>query len=102
MIARIYKPSRSVSQSGFANSKSWVLEIEPTASRDVEPLMGWTSSMDTRSQVVLRFSSRAEAEAYARKNGFSYLVDSEQKIVVTPKSYSDNFRYIPPKDRVSS
>ena len=36
MSARIYKPSKTAVQSGFANTKSWVLDFEPDAlsSRD--------------------------------------------------------------------
>ncbi|MGB6589647.1 MAG: NADH dehydrogenase ubiquinone Fe-S protein 4, partial [Pseudolabrys sp.] len=29
MSARIYKPSKTAVQSGFANTKSWVLDFEP-------------------------------------------------------------------------
>ena len=44
MTARIYKPSKTAMQSGFANTKAWVLDFEPEQPREVEPLMGWTSS----------------------------------------------------------
>ena len=42
-------------QSGFGNTKGWVLDFEPEAPRRVEPLMGWTSSSDMRQQLRLRF-----------------------------------------------
>ena len=57
MTARIYKPARTAMQSGTAKTKGWVLEFEPEAPRVVEPLMGWTSSTDMKSQVRLRFAS---------------------------------------------
>ncbi|HUD50426.1 NADH dehydrogenase ubiquinone Fe-S protein 4, partial [Parvibaculum sp.] len=49
--ARIYKPSRNAMQSGKAKTKKWMLEFEASAARKVEPLMGWTSSPDTNTQV---------------------------------------------------
>ena len=69
MVARIFRPAQSAMQSGLARTKSWVLEFEPVSAREVEPLMGWTSSADTKSQVRLTFDSKEEAIAYAEKNG---------------------------------
>jgi len=43
MTARIYLPARSAMQSGQAK-ESWVLEYEPERPREIEPLVGWTSS----------------------------------------------------------
>jgi hypothetical protein len=51
MVARIYKPAKTAMQSGFGNTKGWVLDFEPEAPRRVEPLMGWTSSSDMRQQL---------------------------------------------------
>ena len=67
--ARIYKPPKSAMQSGAARSKLWLLEFEPDRPREIEPLMGWTSSSDTRQQVRLRFDSKEEAIAYAERAG---------------------------------
>src|SRR5258707_751246 len=53
MMARIYKPARTAMQSGAAKTKEWVLEYEPEQPRQIEPLMGWTSSGDMRQQVQL-------------------------------------------------
>jgi hypothetical protein len=63
MVARIYKPAKTAMQSGRANTKAWVLDFEPEQPREVEPLMGWTSSGDMRQQVRLRFNSKDEAIA---------------------------------------
>src|SRR5262249_62422129 len=54
-VARIYKPAKTAMQSGARNTKAWVLDYEPAEPRDVEPLMGWTSSGDMRQQLRLRF-----------------------------------------------
>ena len=57
MVARIYKPSRNAMQSGVGKTRFWVLEYEPEHARMVEPLMGYTSSADMRSQIRLKFVS---------------------------------------------
>jgi hypothetical protein len=47
--ARIYLPARTAMQSGKALTKRWVLAYEPEQPKELEPLMGWTSSADMRS-----------------------------------------------------
>ena len=74
MTARIYKPARTAMQSGPARTKEWVLEYEPEVPREIDPLMGWTSSRDMRSQVRLEFATREEAIAYAERHGIAYVV----------------------------
>ena len=74
MTARIYKPARNAMQSGTAKTKDWVLDFEPEAPRVVEPLMGWTSSTDMKSQVRMRFATREEAVAYCEREGIPYQV----------------------------
>ena len=68
MTARIYQPARSAMQSGQGKDK-WMLEYEPEKPREIEPLMGWTSSADMKSQVKLHFDTKEEAIAYAERNG---------------------------------
>ena len=69
MRARIYKPARNAMQSGTAKTRDWVLEYAPASAREVDPLMGWTSSGDMQSQVRLRFSTKDAALEYAEANG---------------------------------
>jgi len=92
MTARIYQPAPNAMQSGKGKSKNWVLVHEPASARQIEPLMGYTSSTDTQAQVRLSFETLEEAEAYARANGIPYSVQLPH--VPTPKraNYSDNFR----------
>ena len=71
MRARIYQPAKTAMQSGTAKTKTWLLEYEPDAARVVDPLMGWTGSGDTQSQVRLRFDSKEAALAYAAEKGIS-------------------------------
>ena len=92
MSARIYRPSRTTTQSGIAMSKLWVLEFEPAAARQIDPLMGWTSSGDMRSQVRLHFATKEEAIAYAGKNSLSYRVEDPKPEPRKIQSYSDNFK----------
>ena len=89
---RIYRQAKTAMQSGRANTGRWVVEFEPDSARSVEPLMGWTSSADTKGQVRLFFDSKAEAVAYARRNGFMYALEDAREHAVRPKAYADNFR----------
>ena len=80
-------------QSGRGNTRRWVLEFESAARREPDPLMGWTSSGDTRRQLRLFFDTREEAVAHAERNGLDYTVEEPRGRQVRPKSYADNFRY---------
>jgi hypothetical protein len=91
MTARIYRPARNAMQSGQAKDQ-WVLEYEPEAAREIEPLMGWTSSTDMRSQVKLKFDSKEEAIAYAQRGGVAYRVEEPKASTRKVISYSDNFQ----------
>jgi len=93
MTVRIYRPSKTAMQSGKAKSEDWLLEFEPEAARKIEPLMGYTSSTDTRQQVRLRFPDVEAAIAYCERNGFSYSVQQPQEQRRRRASYSDNFAF---------
>tara|TARA_Y100000590_G_scaffold428806_1_gene540544 strand:+ start:497 stop:784 length:288 start_codon:yes stop_codon:yes gene_type:complete len=88
--AKIYKPTKTVMQSGKRNTKYWVLEFD-TLDTGVNPLMGWESSKDTMSEVKLQFSTKNQAIEYAKKNNISYYIVEPQKRKIIKKSYSDNF-----------
>ena len=91
--ARIYKETKSAMQSGAARTKLWKLEFEQDFPREIEPLMGWTSSGDTRQQVRLSFDSREEAVAYAEREGILYRVEEPMEAKRRTISYSDNFKF---------
>jgi len=93
MIARIYRPAKTAMQSGQARTKEWVLEFEGEAPREVDPLMGWTSSTDTRAQVRLEFESKEEAIAYAERNGIPFRLSEPKPRQPIRKSYADNFKF---------
>jgi hypothetical protein len=92
MQVRIYKPAKTAMQSGTANTKEWVIEAEPSR-KELDPLMGWTSSRDTLNQVVLRFDTRDEAIAYAKRQGWMYTLDEPRERAIRPRAYADNFAY---------
>jgi ETC complex I subunit conserved region len=90
-LARIYKPARTAMQSGNGKTKEWVLDYEPAEPRQVEPLMGWTSSGDMRQQLRLRFETKDEAIAYCERHGIAYQVSEPQQPARRGLSYADNF-----------
>jgi hypothetical protein len=94
MQVRIFRPAKTAMQSGKGNAKAWVLEYEPAAPKQADPLMGWLGSDDTTQQVRLKFATLEDAVAYAKRKGMEYEVFGEPtKKPVAPKNYADNFRY---------
>lgn len=93
MRARIYQPAKTAMQSGTAKTRVWLLEFGQASARDIDPLMGWTSSDDTQSQVRLRFESREEAEEYAREHRIDYTVTEphKRKVNIRSRGYGENF-----------
>lgn len=93
MTARIYRPAKNATQSGLGKTKLWRLDYAPESARSVEPLMGWTSSSDMKSQIKLTFETREEAVSYAERNGLAYRVEEPKEVARRQTSYSDNFRF---------
>jgi hypothetical protein len=93
MTARIYRPARTAMQSGTAKSTRWLLEFDQQEARDIDPLMGWTSSGDMRQQVKLWFDSKDEALAYAHRNGIAATVEEPHEPRRRQIAYADNFKF---------
>jgi len=91
--AMIRRPAKSAMQSGLANTRNWILEFAASKPYEIEPLMGWTSSADTRRQLALAFATKEEAIAYAERRGIPYTVEEPKERQIRPKSYADNFRF---------
>jgi hypothetical protein len=93
MRARIYQPARTAMQSGTAKTKGWTLDFMAESEREIDPLMGWTSSGDMQSQVRLTFDSREAAEDYARERGIDYVVTDPKprKPNIRQRGYGENF-----------
>lgn len=91
MQARIYQPAKSAMQSGRGKSQKWVLELVSSAQRSSDPLMGWTSVDNTNDQVRMTFATRAQAVAYAKREGLVFTVEEARDRKRLIKSYSENF-----------
>lgn len=91
MEVRIFQPAKTAMQSGRAKTHDWVLEFVSDEAKQIDELMGWTGSRDTRNQLRLRFDTRDEAVAYARRQGYGYTVEEPHDRIVRPKSYAENF-----------
>lgn len=93
MRARIYRPARTAMSSGTAKTKQWVLDYVNDTAREVDPLMGWTSSSDTQAQVRLTFDTKEEALDYARDKGIDAIVQEPKprKANIRPGGYGENF-----------
>lgn len=92
MKVKIYRYSDPVTQSGLKKTKLWLIETVPDHKfRSIDPLMGWTSSDETRTQIKLKFKSKEEAIKYAKDQGFEYEVLEPQIGSIKKKSYAENF-----------
>lgn len=93
MPARIYRPAKTAMSSGTARTRQWVLEFVPDERRDIDPLMGWTSSDDTQAQVKLRFDTKEAALDYARDHDIDAVVmePKSRKANIRPRGYGENF-----------
>jgi NADH dehydrogenase len=93
MTARIFRPTKSAMSSGQAKTREWVLEYVNETARDVDPLMGWTSSDDMQAQVRLKFGSKDAALEYAKANGIDATVTEPKvrKPNVRQRGYGENF-----------
>ncbi|MDP3907205.1 ETC complex I subunit [Novosphingobium sp.] len=92
MSARIFQRPKNAMQSGKALLGQWILEFAPAEARRPDPLMGWTGSGDTQVQVVLKFDTQAEAQAYADKHGIAAETHATPPRRLKLQTYADNFR----------
>ncbi|EDM10379.1 NADH dehydrogenase (ubiquinone) Fe-S protein 4, 18kDa (NADH-coenzyme Q reductase), isoform CRA_a [Rattus norvegicus] len=89
---RIFVPARNNMQSGVNNTKKWKMEFD-TRERWENPLMGWASTADPLSNMVLTFSAKEDAVAFAEKHGWSYDVEGRKVPKPKSKSYGANFSW---------
>ena len=61
--------------------------------RKIDPLMGYTTSGDMKSQIRLTFETREEAIAYATREGIAFRVQEPKEGKRRQISYAENFRY---------
>jgi hypothetical protein len=82
--AIIYRPARSAMTSGKANTRLWKLRFDRRTPPFIEPLMGWTGGDDPLAQVELTFPTRDAAVAYAKRQGLTFIVQSQDRDGHTP------------------
>jgi hypothetical protein len=76
--ALIRRRKRPVETAGRAHENDWILSFERRTPPEIDELMGWTGGDDTlATEVQLTFASRAEAVAYAERQGLDYSVEPE-------------------------
>ena len=92
MPARIFQRPKNAMQSGKARTDEWLLEFVPAEAKTPDPVMGWAGSGDTQSQVMLKFRTQAEAQAYADKYGIAAAVHLTPPRRMKIQAYADNFR----------
>ncbi|XP_070542296.1 NADH dehydrogenase [ubiquinone] iron-sulfur protein 4, mitochondrial-like [Ptychodera flava] len=90
--ARIFVPAMNAMQSGSNNTHQWAIEFE-TRERWENPLMGWSSSADPLSNVMVRFNSKEDAVRFAEKHGWRYEIEEKRTPRMRPKSYGANFSW---------
>ncbi|XP_060091984.1 NADH dehydrogenase [ubiquinone] iron-sulfur protein 4, mitochondrial [Heteronotia binoei] len=88
----IFVPARNAMQAGVNNTKKWKMEFD-VRERWENPLMGWASTADPLSNLVLTFATKEEAIAFAEKNGWSYDVQERRIPKPKSKSYGANFSW---------
>lgn len=93
MRARIFQPAKTAMSSGTAKTKDWVLEYAKGSARSIDPLMGWTSTDDTQTQVRLRFETKEAALDYAKAHNIEAVVTEPKtrKPNIRPGGYGENF-----------
>ena len=95
--ARIYKPSKTATQSGRKAKGSlgydWVLEFPRQTAARPDQLMGWQSSSDTARQVKLRFPDKQTAVNYAVLHNIAYQINEPKSRRIKPRAYADNFAF---------
>ncbi|XP_014444117.1 NADH dehydrogenase [ubiquinone] iron-sulfur protein 4, mitochondrial-like [Tupaia chinensis] len=68
---RIFVPACNNVQSGINNTKKWKLEFD-NRERWETTLMGWISTTDPLSNMVLTFITKEDTVTFAENNGWSY------------------------------
>ncbi|KAF2808406.1 uncharacterized protein BDZ99DRAFT_464289 [Mytilinidion resinicola] len=99
---RIYRPTKTATQSGDWHSHHWVMDWDPLPKghRWENPLMGWQSSADFMQGYSVTFKSKEAAVAFANKQGYEYFVQEPNERKFVPKAYANNFVHSPKKLKI--
>lgn len=72
--ARIWRPSKSATTAGRAQSRAWKMTFPRLSAPWIEPLMGWTAGDDIAYQIELSFPTLDAAIRHAERLGVPYEV----------------------------
>ena len=70
----------------------WKIEFD-NQQRWENNLMGWASTADPLSNMVLDFATKEDAMAFAEKHGWAYELEDPKERVPKAKSYALNFSW---------
>lgn len=87
--AIIFRPTKSATQSGQRTNTPWRLAFHTPSYIHIDPVMHWISQVDTRQEVVLQFTTREAAIAYAKKQKLIYIV---QESPPTPPQHPHSYQ----------
>merc|ERR1719227_80714 len=91
-LVRIYKPAKNAMQSGTAGIKRWKIEFD-NQQRWENNLMGWASSADPVSNILLDFATKEDAMAFVERHGWEYELEDPKERAPKAKSYALNFAW---------
>ena len=92
-VCRIYRPSPSPTQSGYAPS-FWKIDFETSnKGKWSNDLMGWTSSRDPLQAMAIKFDTKESACRFADKRGWIYKIEEYKETKVPEKNYASNFKW---------
>merc|ERR1712128_88735 len=91
-VVRIYKPAKNAMQSGTAGIKRWKIEFD-NQQRWENNLMGWSSTADPVSNVLLDFADKEDAIAFAERHGWEFILEDPKERAPKTKSYALNFAW---------
>jgi hypothetical protein len=94
-IGFLYK-KLSINQSGQKNL--WILDFSQNNEQYIEPIMNFTGSLNSNSQIRMTFSKKDDAINFAKKNNYfikEIFVQHESENLsqkkIKPKNYARNF-----------
>lgn len=92
MKVKIINLAKNPMQSGLGKNNLWlVTTFEEDNSRFINSLTGWTASVNTKTQIKLKFKSKEDAIQYAKSQNFEYVIEEANASTIKPKSYAENF-----------
>ncbi|CDK29686.1 unnamed protein product [Kuraishia capsulata CBS 1993] len=92
-VVRIWKESKSATQSGKHNTRNWKLdwEVLGKGNRWENDMMGYQGSADYMQGTIMAFDTKEGAIRFATGQGWDYYVQEPRQRKFKKKDYSINF-----------